>query len=72
VSQKYGNVLDSYVQVGVLNGLFTSAEWEVKRCVYCCYDAFSQMDVHCCMSSPGGVYAYARNACKHTQAIDTL
>jgi hypothetical protein len=52
-------------QVGVLSGLFTATEWEARKCVYCCYDAFSRLDIHCCMSSPGGVHAYARDGSGH-------
>jgi ChAPs (Chs5p-Arf1p-binding proteins) len=50
------------LQSGLLSGIFRASEWDVHQSVYCCYDAFSQQDIICCMSSPGGVYAYARDS----------
>ena len=49
------------VQATVLWSIFGGTDFEVHYCVYCSYDAISQLDIHCCMSSPGGIHAHAKN-----------
>jgi hypothetical protein len=46
--------------LGKMIGFWTAQPtWRVEGGVFCCYDAFSRMDVRCEITVPGGVTAYA-------------
>mmetsp|Transcript_20746 Transcript_20746/g.65647 ORF Transcript_20746/g.65647 Transcript_20746/m.65647 type:complete len:734 (+) Transcript_20746:301-2502(+) len=55
---------------GILASLVKFSEFLVEGGVYCCYDAFSRLDLRCELSVPGGVSLHAVDGHGNTVDVD--